>query len=796
MKETLSYAKGLRTAPLALLLNRRTNQLQPIKPLLTIVDNTFNSYIGFISVLFHCIQNMMELVNQEALVPFAFSNDQQTKLSTLFDITPETTSKAAKIVILDAFHSLFAQKIYGDPFDSPLLSALAFLSVQNKAGGQWYEPTGYPAYFSALAKFAPLCAFQRAQLEAQANMKTTNGEMMIQMVEQEMIDTVYVKEGQGSLAKIRHNQYNPTTIVWVRNDLTYKGIKVTVDDLRQIVASSMQDLKSMLKTCLLVTQDVRLDAAIPELPPLSSITDDPSQTIQGHCFLRNSENLSWVNAGNNFLILKVQQSTKLQCRFINGAMISKSGAKSYITSVQRFLNLASVLITMTGGQPPRGPEILSINVKNTPSGIRNIFIRQGRVSILTLYHKMMNKTGETRPIWRFLPDSLGRLIVIYLWIRHIAIAITKRYHTKAFKELEELDIDDNDEDYAAIDQQASHSSFIANTVYAQEAATTVNLEEFFLPVTLEWHRLLNLQRHKDDEMFNEESFDLMSEEELQADRQADRLASLVHQISDEAARLVLRDPRVSISKDQMRAFDAICAAEQDVIFIAPTGSGKSFIYSLPAFLQPGGITIVVSPLTALQQDQLAHLRAAKISAEIWQDGEMQEVTPSVMFVSPEYLGNRNWLQASEVWRKRHMIDRVVIDEAHLVLTPDQNFRSSMAAIGKRTLHLSPRRLFLSATIPKTLEASFKHAMAIEHCKFIRVSTNRPNLRYRWWYAAIWKDQKDAAKQLVKPLELMSGMRAIIYCHSIGQCIELAHDYAWLLYHAEQDDEVKEDSLGR
>lgn len=53
---------------------------------------------------------------------------------------------------------------------------------------------------------------------------------------------------------------------------------------------------------------------------------------------------------------------------------------------------------------------------NSTSCVRNIFIRNGRVAILTLYHKMMSKTGKTRPIWRFLPDRLGRLLIIYIWV--------------------------------------------------------------------------------------------------------------------------------------------------------------------------------------------------------------------------------------------------------------------------------------------------------------------------------------------------------------------------------------------
>ena len=63
--------------------------------------------------------------------------------------------------------------------------------------------------------------------------------------------------------------------------------------------------------------------------------------------------------------------------------------------------------------------------------------------------------------------------------------------------------------------------------------------------------------------------------------------------------------------------EAIAAAVEgrDVLAVLPTGAGKSAIYELAGLLR-GGPTVVVSPLIALQNDQLAHLRAAGLSATV------------------------------------------------------------------------------------------------------------------------------------------------------------------------------------
>src|SRR6059058_887063 len=65
---------------------------------------------------------------------------------------------------------------------------------------------------------------------------------------------------------------------------------------------------------------------------------------------------------------------------------------------------------------------------------------------------------------------------------------------------------------------------------------------------------------------------------------------------------------------QLRAV-AAAAGGRDVLAVLPTGGGKFAIYELAGLVRPGP-TVVVSPLIALQDDQLAHLRAAGLSAVV------------------------------------------------------------------------------------------------------------------------------------------------------------------------------------
>ncbi|KAF5228274.1 hypothetical protein FAUST_11193 [Fusarium austroamericanum] len=103
--------------------------------------------------------------------------------------------------------------------------------------------------------------------------------------------------------------------------------------------------------------------------------------------------------------------------------------------------------------------------------------------------------------------------------------------------------------------------------------------------------------------------------------------------------------------------------------------------------------------------------------------------PSIILVSPEYLTSSPWKKAITTLRDDRVVDRIVVDEAHLVLKPDE--RISLKNIGEATKHLAPCRILMTATLPKASEAEFCSVLDIDNPYFVRRSTNRPNLRFQW-----------------------------------------------------------------
>jgi len=173
---------------------------------------------------------------------------------------------------------------------------------------------------------------------------------------------------------------------------------------------------------------------------------------------------------------------------------------------------------------------------------------------------------------------------------------------------------------------------------------------------------------------------------------------------------------------------------RDVMAVLPTGGGKSFCYQIPAILRPG-VGLVVSPLIALMQDQVAALRtagvaAARLDSTIQSDARREWLSAArdgqldLLYVSPEGLFAQGFLDFLE----QCPIALIAIDEAHCVSQWGHDFRPDYRALGQ----LADRfggvpRMAVTATADLKTQADIRTQLRLENARAFIDSFDRPNL---------------------------------------------------------------------
>lgn len=264
--------------------------------------------------------------------------------------------------------------------------------------------------------------------------------------------------------------------------------------------------------------------------------------------------------------------------------------------------------------------------------------------------------------------------------------------------------------------------------------------------------------------------------------------------------------------NQLEAINATLAGE-DAFVLMPTGGGKSLCYQLPAVVRTGktrGMTIVVSPLLSLMQDQVDHMRALGIQAVAFNSecsteykrqvmGAFSERNPEnfveLLYVTPEMVSkSAQFSNAMETLYRKGKFARLVIDEAHCVSQWGHDFRPDYKTIGQvRMKFPGVPVMALTATATQNVIVDIKHNLGLSRCQVFSQSFNRPNLYYEVRPKGTNANCVENIASLIK--SSYSEVSGIIYTISRKQAEEVAkklsgHGIAASHYHAGIDPSEK------
>ncbi len=266
------------------------------------------------------------------------------------------------------------------------------------------------------------------------------------------------------------------------------------------------------------------------------------------------------------------------------------------------------------------------------------------------------------------------------------------------------------------------------------------------------------------------------------------------------------DPKRRILKDifgfddfrpgQTTAIEAVLAGRH-VLSVMPTGAGKSLCYQVPALVM-GGLTLVVSPLVALMQDQVAALRLAGVAADTINSSFDRDANVAtwrrvatgetrLLYLAPERLMTERMLDALG----RLDIRLIAIDEAHCISQWGPAFRPEYEGLARlRDLFPAVPIIALTATADESTRSDIARRIFAGKVETLVLGFDRPNIKLS--VAA----RQDGKRQLLDFVKRHAGRSGIVYCLSRKKTEETATFLAQngiraLPYHAGMTKEARD-----
>ncbi len=253
----------------------------------------------------------------------------------------------------------------------------------------------------------------------------------------------------------------------------------------------------------------------------------------------------------------------------------------------------------------------------------------------------------------------------------------------------------------------------------------------------------------------------------------------------------------SFRPGQREVIDAVLS-RRDAMAVMPTGQGKSLCYQLPATILPG-LTLVISPLIALMQDQVNSLNARHVAAAAFHSGLSEQERDKIvlnlklrrlqlLYLAPERMQHERFLRLlRSLW-----VSLLVVDEAHCISQWGHDFRPDYLNIGRLRRELeNPPCLALTATATARVQADLCERLSLHDPLRLVTGFRRPNLALS---VRLCRSRQEKLAQLERLVREYPTGTLLIYCatrravEEVAACLQRTNPSVGYYHAGLSDDE--------